>query len=45
MFRVFGFDIKFVVLNIPFSFEYELAIGRNRNIIQPSVLPKPPISS
>ncbi|MDU1843952.1 MAG: hypothetical protein E6778_00255 [Niallia nealsonii] len=44
MFRILGLDVDFVFLNIPVSFEYELAIGRKRQQPQPPFPPYPPFA-
>jgi len=47
MFKIFGFDVDFVFLNIPVSFEYEFKIGKKRhgNRPQPPFPPYPPYAN
>ncbi|MGN8844696.1 hypothetical protein ACTQ5K_02215 [Niallia sp. Sow4_A1] len=47
MFKIFGFDVDFVFLNIPVSFEYEFKIGKKHhgNRPQPPFPPYPPYAN
>ena len=43
MFKILGLDVDFVFLNIPVSFEYELAIWKKRHP-HPPYPPYPPFA-